>query len=129
MEQSQHNVLEPIEEVVMLEVEELDIFKEKILYIDAVGLVKGHHLLEKHVSFGEVSLIVSRFDRLLFKDLHQNGRKLRLNDIVLVCLIAAVHHPHHTLNNRLDDVHYADRYVDFLNCIKDTVEWSRLTIM
>ena len=113
----------------MLKVKEFDIFQKKIFDIDAIRLIKCNNFLKKHISFCKLPFVFSRFYWLPFQDFNQNCRKFRLNYVILIGLIATIHHPNHALNDRFHNIHNTYCNLKILNKILYTEEWSRRTIM
>lgn len=69
VQQPQHDVLEPVEEIGLPEIQKFNVLLQQILDGYPVRLVEPNDLFEQDVPFGDVGLIVFGFDGLSLQNL------------------------------------------------------------
>lgn len=89
-DQLQEGVLEPVEQVAVLEIDHHDLFGNQLLDVDPVGEIEPTDLLNQPISFGQFPSVPHLVYLVHLQRLHHNLRKLVIDYIILVGLIAAV---------------------------------------
>lgn len=109
-DEPEQGVLEPVEQVAVLEVDHPYLLGDQLLHVDAVGEVEPADLLNKPVALGQLPAVAHLVDLVHLQRLHHYLRELVVDDVVLVGRVTAVEHRQHAVEDVLRDVH--DRHVD-----------------